>query len=128
MGPILVFYCSRNIWALFYGIVHGRVSHFWRDAMDYGNARNVVCEFGCPYIWIHRPYKDIPPCESMLTSLVACGEGWHNWHHAYPFDYATAEDGFINHTKLLIDFLSLIGQTYDHKRNVLKPKTIVHTE
>ena len=75
----------------------------------------------------YRPYKNIPPCESFFTSLVANGEGWHNWHHAYPFDYATSEDGVLlqwNHTKLLIDCLSLVGQTYDFKRHTVKPKEL----
>ena len=76
----------------------------------------------------YRPYKEIPPSESFITSLVACGEGWHNWHHAYPFDYAASEDGILlqwNHTKLLIDLLSIIGQTYDHKPHVVKPKVLI---
>lgn len=69
-----------------------------------------------------RPYKpDILPCESLVTSLVATGEGWHNWHHAFPFDYATSEYGVFyqwNPTKLLIDLLARVGQVYDRKRHV----------
>jgi stearoyl-CoA desaturase (delta-9 desaturase) len=75
----------------------------------------------------YRPYKNIVPSESLFTSIVANGEGWHNWHHAYPFDYATSEDGVLlqwNHTKLFIDILAFIGQTYDHKRHVLNPKVL----
>jgi hypothetical protein len=69
-----------------------------------------------------RPYKhDIRPCESTITSMLGNGEGWHNWHHAFPFDYATSEYGVLkqwNPTKLLIDILSCIGQAYDLKRHV----------
>jgi len=69
-----------------------------------------------------RPYKHgIRPCESTITSLLANGEGWHNWHHAFPFDYATSEYGVLNQwnpTKLLIDILAYIGQAYDLKRHV----------
>ena len=75
----------------------------------------------------YRPYKDIKPCESFFTSLVANGEGWHNWHHAFPFDYATSEDGVLlqlNCTKFLIDCLSLVGQTSDFKRHIVKPKVL----
>ena len=57
----------------------------------------------------NRPYnKNIPPCESKFTSIVACGEGWHNFHHVYPYDYAASEYGILNQwnpTKLWIDFL-----------------------
>lgn len=72
----------------------------------------------------NRPYKpEIRPCESSVTSFVAAGEGWHNWHHAFPFDYA-ASDGALcqwNPTKLLIDLLACIGQAYDLKRHVRAP-------
>ena len=75
----------------------------------------------------YRPYKDIKPSESFVTSLLANGEGWHNWHHAFPFDYATSEDGVLlqwNNTKFLIDCLSVVGQTYDFKRHIVKPKVL----
>jgi len=68
-----------------------------------------------------RPYKpDIRPCESLVTSLAANGEGWHNWHHAFPFDYATSEFGVLrqwNPTKVVIDVLASVGQAYDLKRH-----------
>ena len=82
------------------------------------------CVNSVAHTYGYRPYKNIPPCESFFTSFVANGEGWHNWHHAYPYDYAASEDGILlqwNHTKLLIDCLSMIGQTYDHKRHITKP-------
>ena len=71
------------------------------------------------------PYRDIPAKDNIFTSIVANGEGWHNWHHAYPYDYATSEYGIFkqwNPTKLLIDCLWLFGQTYDHKRMIIKKK------
>ena len=34
-----------------------------------------------------------PPSESRLVAFLALGEGWHSWHHAFAFDYATAELG-----------------------------------
>jgi stearoyl-CoA desaturase (delta-9 desaturase) len=79
----------------------------------------------------YRPYKNIPPCESLITSIVAAGEGWHNWHHTYPFDYATSEYGIFsqwNPSKLLIDLLSVFGQTYDHKRHIIKEDANVKHE
>jgi stearoyl-CoA desaturase (delta-9 desaturase) len=67
-----------------------------------------------------RPYrKSLRACESLFTSLVAVGEGWHNWHHAFPSDYANSEWGvFIqwNPSKLLIDTLARLGQVYDRKQ------------
>jgi len=69
-----------------------------------------------------RPYTDIKPTESLLTTIVACGEGWHNWHHSYPYDYAASELGFSeawNPTKLFIDAMAVVGQSYDRKRKTL---------
>lgn len=68
-----------------------------------------------------RPYKDIRPTESLFTSIIASGEGWHNYHHTYPYDYATSEYGFAkqyNLSKVFIDFMWYIGQAYDLKRHV----------
>lgn len=71
------------------------------------------------HLYGNQPYKNIPPRQSFLTSILSCGEGWHNYHHVYPYDYATAEHGFLyewNPTKLFIDFFYLIGQVYDRKK------------
>ena len=57
----------------------------------------------------------------MFVSLIGAGEGWHNWHHTYPYDYAASDEGILlrwNPTKLFIDILGFFGQTYDHKRKI----------
>ena len=44
------------------------------------------------HIWGDRRYTvEGNPCESCFTALVAVGEGWHDWHHKYPYDYAASE-------------------------------------
>ena len=47
----------------------------------------------------------------------AFGEGWHNYHHVFPWDYKTAELGNyrMNMTTAFIDFFSYIGWAYDLK-------------
>ena len=68
-----------------------------------------------------KPFRNIPPSDNKYVSLITTGEGWHNWHHSYPYDYASSDEGIFlrwNPTKLLIDVFSLIGQTYDLKRKV----------
>ncbi|XP_014212114.1 acyl-CoA Delta(11) desaturase [Copidosoma floridanum] len=79
-----------------------------------------------------RPYdKAIAPAENILMSLITGGEGWHNYHHIFPWDYKTAELGNyitgINLTLYLIDLFAKIGWAYDRKvpseelvRNVIK--------
>lgn len=69
----------------------------------------------------YQPYDDIPPRENLFVSIWAIGEGWHNWHHKFPYDYATSEFGVtqqFNPTKLVIDFFANIGLVSDRKRAV----------
>lgn len=72
------------------------------------------------HIYGDRPYDPtIWPAENFLVSVAAIGEGWHNWHHKYPFDYAASEYGIgkqFNPTKLLIDIWAFFGLVTDRKR------------
>jgi stearoyl-CoA desaturase (delta-9 desaturase) len=60
----------------------------------------------------YKPYdKDIAPRENKLISWMTIGEGFHNYHHTFPQDYATSEYGFhvLNFTKMFIDTMAFIG-------------------
>ena len=73
---------------------------------------------------IHRfgvqPYApDEVPSENILVTILALGEGWHNFHHFAPYDYATSEYSIFqewNPSKLIIDCLYLMGQVSNRKR------------
>jgi hypothetical protein len=58
--------------------------------------------------------------ERKLTSplsLLTLRTGWHNFHHAFPYDYATSEYGYkLNLSKVFIDCMAWIGQAYDLKQ------------
>ncbi|CAB3374534.1 Hypothetical predicted protein [Cloeon dipterum] len=65
-----------------------------------------------------HPYdKNIRPAENWFVTACALGEGWHNYHHVFPFDYSSSEFGFKknNATTLFINFFSLIGWARDLK-------------
>ncbi|XP_055944087.1 acyl-CoA Delta-9 desaturase-like [Argiope bruennichi] len=64
-----------------------------------------------------QPYnKYIMPRENAFVSFLVHGEGWHNYHHVFPWDYSTSELGYtLNLTKAFIDFMAWIGQAYDLK-------------
>jgi hypothetical protein len=48
--------------------------------------------------------------------MISVGEGWHNYHHAFPWDYRASELGMpYNLTTKFLDFLSRHGQVYDLK-------------
>lgn len=55
--------------------------------------------------------------ESLGVSIAALGEGWHNYHHSFPWDYKAAELGKYgaNFTTMMIDFFAKIGWAYDLK-------------
>ncbi|CAH0407053.1 unnamed protein product [Chilo suppressalis] len=70
------------------------------------------------HLWGHRPYdKNINPVEIKAVCAAALGEGFHNYHHTFPWDYKTAELGHysFNITKLFIDAMASIGWAYDLK-------------
>mmetsp|Transcript_26179 Transcript_26179/g.56183 ORF Transcript_26179/g.56183 Transcript_26179/m.56183 type:complete len:242 (-) Transcript_26179:232-957(-) len=59
------------------------------------------------------------PAENPYVSFFAVGEGWHNWHHKYPFDYAASEFGVssqYNPSKLFIDMMAAVGLVWGRKR------------
>lgn len=56
-----------------------------------------------------KPYdKSISPVNSKFVSRVAFGEGWHNYHHVFPWDYKAAELG--NHYNITTVFLNLLAR------------------
>ncbi|KAK3876781.1 hypothetical protein Pcinc_018458 [Petrolisthes cinctipes] len=66
-----------------------------------------------------KPYeKNIYPSQNAVVAFLAMGEGWHNYHHVFPWDYKTSEfGGFtnINFTTLIIKLCSKVGLAYDLK-------------
>jgi stearoyl-CoA desaturase (delta-9 desaturase) len=52
-----------------------------------------------------------------LVSYLAVGEGWHNYHHTFPWDYKAAEIGIYKHnwSAMFLDFFAYIGWAYDLK-------------
>ncbi|XP_059608170.1 acyl-CoA Delta-9 desaturase-like [Phlebotomus argentipes] len=69
------------------------------------------------HIYGVRPYdKHILPTQNQFVSMVGMGEGWHNYHHAFPWDYRTSEFGQShNLTASVIDFCASKGWVYDLK-------------
>lgn len=46
------------------------------------------------------------------------GEGWHNYHHVFPWDYKAAELGkySVNFTTMLLDIFQKIGWAWNMKQ------------
>ncbi|XP_072938676.1 acyl-CoA Delta-9 desaturase-like [Epargyreus clarus] len=74
------------------------------------------CVNSFAHLWGNKPYdRFIKPAENKLVSLAALGEGWHNYHHAFPWDYRTSELGRLNISTKFIDIFAKIGWAYDLK-------------
>lgn len=56
--------------------------------------------------------------DSVISSLLCLpGEGFHNYHHTFPFDYSASEFGLnFNPTTWFIDFMCWLGLATDRKR------------
>lgn len=70
------------------------------------------------YIGRREHSKDIKPADNLLVSLLSAGEGWHNYHHTYPYDYSCADKHALiqyNPSTILIDIMALFGLVYDRK-------------
>ncbi|XP_052745633.1 acyl-CoA Delta(11) desaturase [Bicyclus anynana] len=70
------------------------------------------------HLWGNKPYdKNMLPAQNLPVSFIAFGEGFHNYHHAFPWDYKTAELGnnWLNFSTKFIDFFAWIGWAYDLK-------------
>jgi len=70
------------------------------------------------HMWGMKPYdQSINPSENYSVAILAVGEGWHNFHHTFPWDYKTAEFGKyrVNISTMVIDLFAMLGQAYDLK-------------
>jgi len=64
-----------------------------------------------------QPYSTMEARENPFVSAAAFGEGYHNFHHTFSWDYSTSELGTsLNTTKKFIDLMALIGLAYNLKR------------
>uniref|UniRef100_A0A1B0CEY1 Putative fatty acid desaturase n=1 Tax=Lutzomyia longipalpis TaxID=7200 RepID=A0A1B0CEY1_LUTLO len=71
------------------------------------------------HMWGNKPFdRKINPSENLGVSLVSMGEGWHNYHHTFPWDYKAAEIGDFryNITTSIINLFAKIGWAYDLKQ------------
>jgi stearoyl-CoA desaturase (delta-9 desaturase) len=97
----------------------------WRGGFFYGAmAKSVFLQHATFFInslahtWGTATYSDrISPRDSYMVSLFTFGEGYHNFHHEFPYDYRNGLEWFhYDPGKWLIRGLNYIGLTYNLKR------------
>ncbi|XP_076766435.1 acyl-CoA Delta-9 desaturase [Xylocopa sonorina] len=77
------------------------------------------------HIWGMKPYdRNIGPTENKAVAVLVLGEGWHNYHHVFPWDYKAGEFGNYssNWTTAFINFFSRLGLAQELK--TVSPETI----
>ena len=131
--PVVVFQKTLDPWfALFMCFVFPSLvcmlwgDSFWHGYWVAGALRYILvlhctwCVNSAAHFYGDHPYDPKSwPAENALVALGALGEGWHNWHHKYPFDYAASELGAsrqFNPTKVFIDVCCLLGLASERKR------------
>ncbi|XP_072753624.1 acyl-CoA Delta-9 desaturase [Anoplolepis gracilipes] len=70
------------------------------------------------HLWGTRPYnRNHKAAENRMVAFISAGEGWHNYHHSFPWDYKAAELGLyrLNMTTAFIDFMGWLGLAYNLK-------------
>ncbi|CAG9828024.1 unnamed protein product, partial [Diabrotica balteata] len=70
------------------------------------------------HLWGWKPYdRTINPVENLAVAIMSSGEGWHNYHHTFPWDYKAAELGNYryNVSTGFLDLMAYLGQAYDLK-------------
>ncbi|EPY76951.1 hypothetical protein CB1_001340007 [Camelus ferus] len=94
-------------------------SYFLASILRYTISLNVTWLVNsAAHMYGNRPYdKHISPRQNPLVTLGAIGEGFHNYHHTFPFDYSASEFGLnFNPTTWFIDFMCWLGLATDRKR------------
>ncbi|XP_073993110.1 acyl-CoA Delta-9 desaturase-like isoform X2 [Rhodnius prolixus] len=72
------------------------------------------CVNSVAHFFGNKPYtKDMLPVETGWVSFITGGEGWHNFHHTFPWDYRASEYGRLNTTTAFIDLFAKLGWVTD---------------
>ncbi|RWS23786.1 stearoyl-CoA desaturase 5-like protein, partial [Leptotrombidium deliense] len=102
------YYWNETVWNAFF------VCALFRLCFSLNVA---FCVNSVTHIWGNKPYdQNILSTENVGVSFLAVGEGYHNYHHTFPWDYSTSEFGWkVNPTTLFIDTCAWLGLVYDRK-------------
>lgn len=67
------------------------------------------------HIWGMKPYdKSFSATNNKIVAILTYGEGWHNYHHVFPWDYKAAElgDYRYNWSTAVINFFAKLGKLF----------------
>ena len=94
-----------------------------------GNLHSTWFVNSAAHIFGDRPYNNkIQPRENIAVAVFGYNEGFHNYHHQFPWDWRIAEHGvqWYDPGKWFIALMRFIGQAYNLKE--ASPKLIKDTK
>nr|XP_022906575.1 acyl-CoA Delta(11) desaturase-like [Onthophagus taurus]XP_022906576.1 acyl-CoA Delta(11) desaturase-like [Onthophagus taurus] len=116
--PIFTFVIPSVIPWYFWG-ESGEVSYYFAGVARYlWSLHSIFLINSAAHAYGTKPYdKNIRPTENKYVGYLAMGEGWHNYHHTFPWDYKASEYGDYapNLTIAFIDFFAWLGWARDLK-------------
>lgn len=103
--------------------------YFWNESLLHAylvgvafrqmcSLQAIFCVNSVSHKWGKKPYDaNILSTENLFVNVLTLGEGFHNYHHAFPWDYRASElsNNRHNFATLFIDFFAKIGWAYDLK-------------
>lgn len=54
------------------------------------------------------------PAQNYIVAWLTMGEGWHNFHHVFPWDYRVGD--FFHLNSFIIETFAKLGLAYDLKK------------
>nr|XP_014270332.2 stearoyl-CoA desaturase 5 [Halyomorpha halys] len=78
------------------------------------------------HMYGNKPYeKEIIAAQNPYVAFFALGEGWHNFHHAFPWDCNTSEFGqHFNLSSRILSIFAYLGLAYDLK--IVTKEMVMH--
>ena len=107
-------------WGVFPAIVP---YYFWNESLEVSIFINMLryavtlhhtwLVNSAAHLYGTHPYdKKLNPTENFIVSFLTQGEGYHNYHHTFPWDYSASEHGWktnFNPATAVIDMLAYLG-------------------
>lgn len=69
------------------------------------------------HMYGNRPYDSASNArQNAFVTFITTGEGWHNYHHVFPYDYRASEFPWLyNLSAIFIDLFAFFGMVHDRR-------------
>lgn len=72
--------------------------------------------------------RSIKPTDNRLMAILTHGDGWHNYHHTFPWDYKTGDLGNYDYnvSATFVELFAKIGKHSSNHREPLRNRNLVN--